>query len=197
MLEVSYRINGVTVFDIESVEPRRFSGRPRRQGALQLCVRHRFSEEGQLRDARRRPEAVRDETRGRRESVLRRGRRPVRSAGRQRTAAQIGAPGLSSRRHAGPSVACWLPATLTSMTNRMVRTFRLCVVALSRFARGWQACRSHCRHGRPLEGRDGAEESRVRDEGRSGAVAPRLSGAVFRRARDLRHQRQSKKLTPV
>jgi predicted Zn-dependent protease len=43
----------------------RFSRRRRRQAALQLCVGNWIYEAGQLRDARRRSEAVRDQTRGR------------------------------------------------------------------------------------------------------------------------------------
>ncbi len=67
MVEVSYRVNGVTVFNFDSVEPVDFLG------GSGVKLRYNYAsgigiyEEGQLRDARRRSEAVRDETRGRRE----------------------------------------------------------------------------------------------------------------------------------
>ena len=68
--------------------------------ALQLCVGYRVHEEGQLGDAHRRPEAVRDETRECRESLLRSGRSPVRSTGRQCAAPQVGATVSRTRRAA-------------------------------------------------------------------------------------------------
>ena len=89
MVEVSYRINGVTVFQLRVRRAGRFPRRPRCQAALQLYVGHRHPQAGQLRHACRRRKAVRDETRERRGTLLRHSRPRVRSTDRQCATAQV------------------------------------------------------------------------------------------------------------